>query len=240
MTSQLVEFCAVCGRVADDTHHGRLHDLSQGKGSGGTSLDDAEHFHHIPLCRSCHDGIHNKTIVATANSDGGFSYVIAGGGTVTRTETTDLELCDLWADGDRLGKQGIAMQARAALEFRARYGAYGMGWTSRAAELIRETTGCPVSQTTIYDRAALGIFLQACGDDAEQALMTLGTKVATAVGKASDPAAALEQAHAGRDEGRRMTDVAREIANIARGGRLAEKEPCESHICRRCGEEWEE
>mgnify|MGYP001567774195 CR=1 FL=1 len=206
-----------------------------GKGSGGTSLDDPEHFHYIDACRECHNLIHAKLLTFEVAGNGDITWYRDGAMAVSTT-TSDEELCELWAAGDRWGKAGIAMQARAALEFRARYGAYGEGWYKRAGELIRENTGCPVSQTTIFDRCALGIFLQACGDDAEQALMTLGTKVATAVGKSADPVAGLEQAHTMRDAGERMSIVAREIAL---SGRSQEREPCVEHVCRRCNERWE-
>lgn len=235
MTSQLWAPCVVCGREAKPAgeHHFREHDTAVGKQMGGTH----DHLETMVICREHHEALHNRTL--TIVIDGAtVTSQFAGKPPIVRTETTDEELCDLWAAGDLMGKRGIVMQARAAMEFRARYGAYSQNWYGRAAELIRENTGCPVSQTTIYDRAALGIFLQTCGDDAEQALMTLGTKVATAVGKASDPVAALEQAHAGRDEGRRMTDVAREIAL---SGKSAKELPCESaaHRCKWCSEEWQ-
>mgnify|MGYP001424621148 CR=1 FL=1 len=237
--NQITTPCSVCGRIADDIHHGRPHDLSQGVGMGGTDLDDAEHFHHVPLCRECHDGIHNKAIVVTLG-DGWLEAEFVGTGKgLRRTLDTDEYLCEMWQEGDRLGKQGIAMQARAALAFRERYAALDQqGWYKRVSEIIRDHTGQPVSTGTVYDRCALGIALRAVGDDADQALNWLGVKLLTTVGKAADVDAALEIAQDGRDNGERMSAVARRIAQV----HPDEKRTCEDggmHVCRWCKDEWQ-
>lgn len=248
--SQLIVPCASCGMHSDDEHHSRIGAGPLGKGSGGTSLDDAEHFHHVALCRACHSLVHDRRVYIEIADDGSVTTIRESGVTV-RDMRTDEELCDEWVAGDRLGKQGIAMQARVALAFRERYAALDeKGWYKRIAEIIRDTTGQPVSVGTVFDRCALGVALRAVGEDAEQALNHLGVKLMTTVGKQADIPLALEQANELRDGGESMNRASRAVAKFqldgdsARGRvQLVESErsyPCSDGccVCRWCGQEF--
>jgi hypothetical protein len=204
-----------------------------GKGMGGGH----DHLETLVVCREHHQDLHNK-ILGLAFDNGTVLATVAGGVTIRNT-VTDEYLCDMWQEGDRLGKAGIAMQARAALAFRERYAALDQqGWYKRVSEIIRDHTGQPVSTGTVYDRCALGIALRAVGDDADQALNWLGVKLLTTVGKAADVDAALEIAQDGRDNGERMSAVARRIAQV----HPDEKRTCEDggmHVCRWCKDTWQ-
>lgn len=232
--------CLICGKDAEQ-HHYREDAPASGKGMGGAH----PHLPTLALCRLHHEAVHARTLaLSIEGEEASWEFREGGKGRralVVRDDTqdplygSDAALCALWDAGEGMSQGGRVMQAHAAYGFFLRYG-WAPGWYARAADLIRDTTGCSVSVGTVYNRAAMGIALAALQRDPQEVAETLGPTVLQAIGKAADPEAAAELAYrAVMDDGRRRTEVAREIAGQMRA--VSDFE-CTQHVCRRCGAVW--
>lgn len=256
MNQLLKEPCIRCGKPAHDHHHARHDNLNQGKGSGGTSHDDS-HFLMMPLCRSCHDRAHAKLTIFTlddsatedfpviqwrdVDADGVLSY--RGGGERPlhlSPDETDEALATQWAEAQALGAQAVIRQARIANEFRKRYGGFDHWWV-RVAEIIRDVTGLRMSVGVVYDRAALGIALEAWDGDPEDFVHELGVKSLAAVGRAINQGAEPEQViefALTAVAGTTRTNAAKIIKREYLGTEPLEDTLCLTHTCKECGVEW--
>lgn len=221
--------CVRCGKPAAE--HGEHHEPR--KGMGGQGPKAAEHPR-VPLCRGCHRELHDgrfrlrlEANVAVSLSPEGdvlavravrpqpFVHAVEPPEVALEELAQALVLADdeslayVWECGARWQGTGDLIQAVAAWAFRRRYGSYGQAWYRRVAELIREATGLHVSVGAVYDAAARGVALEAAGWRLD--LLDLGKTVLAEVGKAPEPAAALEAAHALRDEGLLARQVVAEL-----------------------------
>jgi|SRR5581483_8920447 len=244
--------CLICGRAAE-LHHARHENMAMGKGMGG-AWD--EHDHLIPLCRDDHQAVHDKRLALEPPDEAGVVRFMKNGVACARAiqmdergalspeslpRQSDEWLAHQWAEAQRTGEEAVLTQALVAYGFRQRYG-WEPNWYGRVADMLRDQTGVSVSVALVYDRAALGTLIASCnGHDPVQLLGLLGSTLAKRIGEVpeAERASALDEALSARDEGRRMTQVAREIAERYLRPRAERPPKCETgpHVCRYCGEE---
>lgn len=244
--------CLRCGKPSHDHHHARHEDLNQGKGMGGTSHDDS-HFLMMDLCRGCHDRAHAKLTIFTVDDSAAATTirwrdVDAGQALLPMGERplhlspdeTDEALAVQWAEAQALGAQAIIKQAHIANEYRRRYGGFDHWWV-RVAEIIRDVTGLRMSVGVVYDRAALGIALEAWDGDPEDFVHELGVKSLAAVGRAIDQGAEPEQViefALTAVAGTTRTNASKLIRREYLGTEPLEATPCLTHRCATCGAEF--